>query len=136
MFATLLHSPYLQAGVDFASLVAVLTWISLAGGPYLAGWVFALLAENWPQWHDLPRQVKFAAPLVVSVALSIGANLLLQQNEVVSYLDPWYRMIAVAVLAYLGSQVAYMKAKKSDYAVRAKTGDPAVYVAEFKDPPQ
>lgn len=106
--------------VDFTSLMAVLQWISLAGGPYLAGQVFALLAENWPKWHELPRQVKFVLPLLASVALSVGANLLAAQSEVVAVIDPWYRMIAVAVLAYLGSQTAYMSAKRSGYAEKAR----------------
>ena len=89
--------------VDFTNLTAVLQWISLAGGPYLAGWFFALLAENWPKWHELPRQVKFILPLVMSVTLSIGANLLMAQSEIVAFIDPWYRMAAMAMLAYLVS---------------------------------
>jgi len=110
-----------QDGVDFTSLVAVLTWISLAGGPYLAGWAVSLVAENWPQWHTLPRWVKFTLPMLASVALSVGANFLLQNNNAVTALDPYYRMIAVSVLAYIGTQTAYMKSKQAGYASQAKT---------------
>jgi len=114
--------------VDFTSLVAVLTWISLAGGPYLAGWVVSLVAENWTQWHVLPRWVKFILPMLASVGLSIGANLLLSNNDAVTALDPYYRMIAVSVLAYIGTQAAYMKSKQAGYASQAKVAGRAVYL--------
>ncbi len=105
---------------DFTSLMAVLTWLALAGGPYVVLQVLSLVAENWAKWHELPRWVKFFAPMVVSVLISVGANLLMANNAAVTFIDPYYRMIAVAVIAYLASQKAYMNATRSGYARQVK----------------
>lgn len=101
---------------DYTSLQEVLEWLAGIGGPYIVGAVLALLVENWKQWHTLPHWVKFLAPLAASILVSIGAVLLMRQTEFVSQASPWFRLIAQAVITYLGSQQAYMQAKSKCYA--------------------
>lgn len=106
--------------VDFTNLSEVLLWLTGVGSPYIIGRVIAFLAENWKQWHSLPRTVKFIAPLLVSVALSVGATLFMGNTVIVETLSPQFAMVMTAVLTYLGTQEGYMAARKSDYGSSAK----------------
>lgn len=127
VLATLLFSslsgwsiPLLLQDPDFTDLAAVLTWLAGAGGPYFVGWVLSLLAENWPAWHDLPRSVKFAIPLIASPIVAILATLALQQAAILEFAAPWYTIIAGSILGYLGTQQAYLRAKQAGYGQQVR----------------
>lgn len=107
--------------VDFSEF---LKWVAAAGAPYITGQIFAYIAENVPKWHQLPREVKFLAPMFVSILLAGGATLLLQNTEVVEMVGEGWAVIAGAILMYFGSQQAYLKITKSSY------GDSAVREAK------
>lgn len=106
--------------MDYTNFQSVLEWLAGMGGPYLVGVLISWLAENWVKWHTLPRWVKFFAPMLVSVLISIGAVLLMQQTEFVGQASPWFRLVAQAIIAYIGTQGGYMQAKKAGYAFRSR----------------
>jgi hypothetical protein len=106
--------------VDYGSLQSVLAYLAGAGAPYVVGYILSLVVENWPAWHDLPRAVKFFAPLVLSTLLSVGATLLASNTALVEQIGPTYAMIASAVLMYLGTQNAYLAASRAHYGESAK----------------
>lgn len=108
--------------IDFSNLIVVLQWLAGIGGPYVIGQAVALLAENWPKWHELPKLVKFVAPMVASALVAVGATLLLQQTPLLEAVSPWYTIVATAVIGWLGTQKGYMEAKKADYARSAREG--------------
>lgn len=107
--------------IDWTNLTVVLTWVVGFGAPYLVGKLFAYLAENWSKWHELPTQVKFIVPMVVSVLIALGAQALLTNfPEFLSVVSPYWAMVVQAILAYLGSQRGYMEAKSSNYGRKAR----------------
>lgn len=99
----------------------VLLWLAGAGAPVVVGYLLSLVAENVPAWHTLDSRLKFVIPLVVSVLIGIGANLLLAQTEVVATLSPVWTLVVGAILAYLGSQTGYLNAKRVGYGEWART---------------
>lgn len=107
--------------VDWTKLSEVLTWVAGGGGSaYIVAYMLSLIIENVPAWHNLPSIVKFISPMIASVLLAVGATLLLQKADIVIQIAPWWGTSVVAVIAYLGSQKAYMDAKTSGYAVNAR----------------
>jgi hypothetical protein len=115
--------PGVRLQIDWTDFRAVLVWLAGVGAPYIVGQLLSYLAENWPKWHELPRPVKFAAPLVLSVLLSVGATVLLRYDDVIGLLSPYWAIVVGAVLFYLGSQVAYMNAKKAGYGYGPKLAE-------------
>lgn len=116
--------------VDWADFRSVLIWLAGVGSPYVVGYIVSLLAENWPQWHNLPRWVKFLVPMLVSVALSAGATMLLQYEDIIGIVGPWWTLIIGAILAYLGTQVSYMNSKRAGYGYGPKMAE-ATYRKEI-----
>ena len=107
---------------DWTDFEAVAGWLAFGGGaPIVVAFALSLLVENWLAWHDLPRGVKFILPMLASVGLSIGANYLLGFPEVIAEISAIWFVVVSAVLAWLGSQVAYMKTKAANYAQSAKS---------------
>ena len=121
LFAPALHLlSGVRLQVDWTDFRSVLIWLAGVGAPYLVGQLLAYLAENWPKWHELPPVVKFFAPLALSVALAVGATVLLQYDEIIGAISPYWAVIIAAVLFYLGSQIAYINAKRVGYGCWAK----------------
>ncbi len=117
--------PLQSSPPDLTDLFAVLAWLAGAGAPYLVGWVLSLLAENLPAWHKLSPGVKFVIPLILSPLVSVGATLLLQQESLLQLASPWYTIVAGSILGYLGTQQAYLSAKRAGYGLKAKWGRPS-----------
>ncbi len=101
--------------IDFTSLTAVLMWLATAGGPYFVGYVLSLIPENWDWWHKLDRTIKFIVPMFLSVLVAIGATVTLKYTAQIQVISPWYTLIAVTIMTYLGSQKGYMKVKETGY---------------------
>ncbi len=130
MFPLLIAVPLLALGllapvlqIDFTDFRAVLIWLAGAGAPYIVGYLVSLLAENWPKWHDLPRAVKFFTPMIFSLLLSVGATLLLNYPEVIGAISPWWAIVVAAILAYLGTQNAYIASKRAGYGYGPKASE-------------
>lgn len=100
---------------EWTDLQMVLTWVAALGAPYIVGKLMSYVAENFPKWHELPREVKFIVPMVLSVVIAVGATLLLRQEEGIAQMSPIYTMLAQAILFYLGSQQGYVDVKRSGY---------------------
>jgi hypothetical protein len=105
---------------EFGDIIFALTWLAGVGAPYLVGKLFAYIAENFPKWHELRREVKFLIPMIVSILLSMGAILLMGQTEIVETLGPIWSMISSAVIMYYGSQIGYREIKTTDYGKSAR----------------
>ena len=106
---------------NWLDLTTVLTWIVGGGGAtaiVMAG--LSLLAENWPAWHSLRREVKFVVPWVAAILLSFAAQWLLAQQSLVLDLAPWWAQIVTITMSWLASQGVYMQAKKIGYATKIK----------------
>lgn len=104
--------------MDLTSLEQVLLWIAGIGAPAIVAYVLSWVVENWKVWSTLPKEVKFLAPMIVSVLLSIGASQLLHYPDVIASIQPWFQVVMSSVLAYLASQKAYLTAMSKGYGVR------------------
>ena len=121
LFALLLMGFTFVENPDWTDFEAVAGWLAFGGGaPIVIAYALSLLVENFPGWHDLPRGVKFILPMLASVGLSIGANYLLGYPAVIAEISAIWFVVISAVLAWLGSQAGYMKAKAASYARSAK----------------
>lgn len=105
---------------DWTNLVSVLLWLAGIGAPMIVGYIMSLVLENWPQWHNLPRWVKFLSPMLASVLITFGARWLLAQEDLLTQIAPIFSVIVTAILTYLASQKGYMEAKAKDYASKAR----------------
>ena len=113
LFLLFLQDPTEQ-GPNLENVTEVLLWLTGVGAPFLVGYLLSLVAENIPSWHNLPRQVKFSVPLVASVLIAGGAQLLLQNEVFIARVAPLFSTIVRFVLTYLGTQQAYLAVKKTE----------------------
>ena len=102
--------------VNVIDLKSVLEWLVAGGAPIVVMYAISLLAENWEKWHTLPKLVKFLVPMILSALLAVGAQVLTGYADViVEQIAPWWKVVVVAIMAYIGSQKAYMSTKLSGY---------------------
>lgn len=94
----------------------LLLWLAGAGGPAVIAALLSLVAENWKQWHDFPKWVKFLAPLLLSVLLAFMANWMLQYTAVIATVDPYYQIGLAAAFAWINSQKTYADYRAKGYA--------------------
>lgn len=103
--------------VDWTDLQGLLIWAVAGGSIFIVNYGLSLLIENWPAWHDLPRFVKFLAPLVVAIVMAIGAQMALDYGQgIIEVIQPWWFLIVTIAVGWLGSQKAYIGAKDTGYA--------------------
>jgi chromate transport protein ChrA len=104
--------------MDSTQLGQVLLWLTGVGSPAVVMYILSWVVENWKGWINLPKDVKFLLPMIVSVLLSVGASQLLKYPDVIASISPWFQVMMTSILAYLFSQKAYMTAIKSEYGKR------------------
>lgn len=104
--------------MDYTQLTQVLTWIVGVGAPAIVAYVLSFVVENFSWWAKLPHAVKVLAPMVVSVALSVGASVFLQYPAIIAQIQPWFQVTMSAILAYLATQKAYITEQKAEYGQR------------------
>ena len=102
--------------VDWTVLTSVLAWTVAGGSVFLVNYALAWLVENFEFWHKIPKNGKLIMSLVLSILIGGGAYYLLSLPDVITVIQPYWALIITIVLAWLGSQYAYMKAKNSGYA--------------------
>ena len=107
--------------MDLTQLAQVVLWISGIGAPMIISYLLSWVVENWKAWSTFPKNVKFLAPMVISVLLSVGAAQLLNYPKVISTIQPYFQVIMSAILSYLASQKAYMSVLKAGYGKRFET---------------
>ena len=106
--------------VDYTDLTSVLVWLSVLGAPYITGKVMAFVLENWKAWHNLPHAAKFLAPMLLSVGIATGAQVLLGFPDLLGILSPYWTLVLTAIITYLGSQQKYLEIKDTSYAQKVK----------------
>jgi len=104
----------------WTDLQAVLVWLSDLGAPFIIGMAVSYLAANAKWWVDLSGTIKFWIALIASVALSLLATYLLAIPDLIAFVQPYWSIAIKAVLAYLGTQVAYANILRSRYGVAFK----------------
>lgn len=103
-------------------LPAVLQWLTGPGAAYVVGYILSLVVENVPAWAKVPRIIKVLAPMVVSILISIVSTLLLKNTAFIQTVGPWWSLIVGAIISYLGTQQAFLYAKRAGYGVRLYGG--------------
>lgn len=114
-----LFSTFLQALPDWKNFQEVLLWIVAGGASIIVAAVFAFLAENFEFWHKLHKNVKLLISLILSALIGFGAYYVLALPDVITIIQPYWALFVTMLLAWLGSQYAYLKAKNSSYAHKA-----------------
>lgn len=104
--------------MNWTDITTFLTWLAGIGAPSVVAILLSLLAENWPAWSNFPHIVKFIVPMIVSVGLSIAAAQLLKYPDLLVQIQPWFQMVASAILAYIASQKTYQGSLKAQYGTR------------------
>lgn len=104
--------------MDYTQLEEVLVWLTGIGAPAVIMYVLSWVVENWKGWSTLPKEVKFLAPMIMSVLISVGASQLLKYPDVVASIQPWFQVTMSSILAYLSSQRAYITAISKGYGAR------------------
>ena len=107
-----------EAPPDLTDFGAVILWLATVGSPFVVGWALSLIIENWSGWATLPRWIKFFAPMVAAIVISVGANLLLKYPVFIETIAPWFTIVMGAVLGWLGTQGGYMISKRANYGAR------------------
>ena len=106
--------------MEYTDLTAVLTWLAIGGGGAVVTLMsFAYLAENWGKWHSLPTFVKSAVPMILSIAVALGAQAALDfLPGIITQIAPWFKIAIIALMAYLASQREYVKIKGTQYGAK------------------
>ena len=105
---------------DWKELNEVLLWIVGGGFSVIVAAFFAFLAENVEGWHKLNKNIKLLISLVLSSLIGFGAYYLLSMPELITFIQPYWALIVTMFLAWLGSQIAYTRAKVSGYGAKTK----------------
>ena len=106
--------------VDWTTFQSVLVWLVAGGSVYVVGYTLAWVAENFEFWHKLPPIVKTLVPIVLSILVGFGAQQLLAMPDIVEGIQPYWELIVITVLAWLGSQKGYLSAKSADYGAEKR----------------
>ena len=110
----------LQQLPDWGSLEVVLLFLAAGGSAIAVAAFFSFLAENFEFWHKISAKGKLVLSLVLSIAIGVGAYYLLSLPDLISFVQPYYALIVIIVIAWLGSQVTYMKSKANAYGIQKK----------------
>ncbi len=111
---------FLQQLPDWGNLEEVLLFLAAGGSAIAVAAFFSFLAENFEFWHKISAKGKLILSLVFSIAVGAGAYYLLSLPDLISFIQPYYTLVVTIVLAWLGSQVAYMKSKANAYGSKKK----------------
>jgi hypothetical protein len=111
VYATVVVEAEIEAGpkeaipMEFGNLLEVLLWIVGGGGAMaIAGYVWSLLLENIPQWHELPRWLKTIIPIVIAGVLGMLANVVIALDAT-AFIPPPYDAILLMLVNWLFSQL-------------------------------
>lgn len=116
----LMFISFLQELPNWGDLNQVLLWLIGGGVAVVVAAVFSFLAENFEFWHKIPKYGKLIISFVLSMLIGAGAYYLLLLPEVITIIQPYWALFVMILLAWLGSQYAYIKAKNSGYAANTR----------------
>jgi len=110
----LLFHILLQTTPDWTQLSAVLLWLASSGGAVMAiNWIIANFLEKMAWWGALPTWVKWVVPPLVAIAVSIGAQQVVQIPGLVDLIQPYWALIISILLGYFASQAAHLQTKRA-----------------------
>jgi hypothetical protein len=116
-------------------LGAFVTWLAMGGGSLvLVMWFVSWGLVNVKFWLDLPSKLKSFLILFVSILFSVGSYYLLQFPALLAEYDAIFKIVLGLVIAWTGSQVAYLKARNVSYVYGAR-GDEATKVGVWNEVP-
>ena len=98
--------------MNVVDLPTALQYVAGVGAPILTVALLSFLAERWPRWNALPSDVKFIVPMLISVALSLGATWMLSNPELIDKFAPIFTMVMTSIMTYLTSQAIHQKTKQ------------------------
>lgn len=98
--------------IPFApDLGAFLTWLAMGGGSLvLVMWFVSWGLVNVKLWANLPAKAKSFLILLISILMSVGCYYLLKFPALLAEYDAVFKIVLGLVIAWIGSQAAYMKA--------------------------
>lgn len=101
-----------QPPADLTVLTTVLAWLAAGGSMYVAGVTFSYLADNWPKWSTLPSAAKKISPLLLGVVLAVASTVLLQYQDVIAIVQPWWAVVVQSLIVYAASQATFYRSVK------------------------
>ena len=95
--------------VPFETFAGFLNWLfgPSMGGFTILTWFASWVLEDLAWWQKLASKVRSVIFYAGSIALGIGAYLLLQNEEIVAAIDPYFKIVLSATTIWLASQVAH-----------------------------
>jgi len=99
--------------INPADLPEVIRWLATVGAAIVTGYLFSFLADKWQKWNELPKEVRFVVPMVISVLISLAATWLLSRPDIIEQFAPIFGTIMTAILVYLGSQKSHADSNKA-----------------------
>lgn len=110
----------LQDLPNWKDINEILIWLIGGGVAIVVAAFFSFMAENFEFWHKIPKYGKLILSFVLSAAIGVGAYYLLSMPDVITIIQPYWALFVTMLLAWLGSQYAYIKAKNSGYAAKTQ----------------
>ena len=112
----------LQA-VEPTDLTAVLVWFAAGPGAVVAAlYVVSHVLEWIPAWGlTLSGFWRGAIIMGLSIAFAFGAYFLVQAPPVIAAIQPYFRILVLTILAFAGSQWAFLQQKGAGDLTRPKT---------------
>jgi hypothetical protein len=111
---------FLQQLPDWKNLDEVIQWVIAGGSAIMVSALFAFLAENFVWWQKLTKNVKLIISLVLTIGIGALAYYLSSLPELISFVQPYWAIVVMMVLAWLSSQVTYAIAKFANYGAKAR----------------
>ena len=96
--------------VNPGDLTAVLRWIIAGGAAVLVSALASFLGERWPWFQKLSSDNKRLLQLCLSILLSIGAKLALDNvpSDMIQAIQPYWQLIAVILAGMAGNQTFHL----------------------------
>jgi len=103
--------------MESTNLISILTWIMAGpGSVYLANAFISWLVANSAKWNSLNSNLKFFIMLLIAPVLAVVAQLLLNYTAFIEVnIQPWFQIVMVSIIGWLGSQSTYRKILQVDY---------------------
>jgi ABC-type transport system involved in cytochrome c biogenesis permease subunit len=87
--------------VTFSDL---LSWLMGVGAIIVTNWFASWVLEEIPQWHTLPSKFRQITMYVLAGVLAIGAYLITQNEQIVTLLAPYVKILLGLAATYTTGQ--------------------------------
>lgn len=108
--------------VPFETFSEFLNWLfsPSMGGFAILTWFASWALEDAKWWHELSSKVRSIIFYAISVVIGIGAYLLVQNEALVTAVDPYFKILLAATSVWLSTQIVH----KIDKAVTPEEETP------------